>query len=73
MLRDFRNHEIKVGDSVVYALRRGSRQWLCEGLVREVNGDHLRVNRIKPPCDRTLTLRSLATVCIVSGTNKALS
>jgi len=69
MLTDFRGNELKTGQTVIYAMRRGSRQWLNEAIVREIGHDFLRVVRTKPTCDRELTLRSLMTVCIVPEAN----
>jgi len=65
MLTDFRNQEFKVGQTIVYSLRRGSKQWLCEAVIREIGHDFLRVARTRPTCDRELTIRSLMTVVVV--------
>ncbi len=65
MLKDFLGKELKVGQRITYAVRSGSKMWLCLATILEVHADHLMVNRIEPPYQYPLKVRNLATVIVV--------
>ena len=60
---DFRKVELRVGDSIAYAGRKGSELWLTQGVIKELGVDTIRVlptYAIKP-----VTLKNLSTVAVL--------
>lgn len=67
MLTDFLGREIRPASQIVYAMRRGSKQWLCKATVMEVGHDSLRVQRTVPAASYPTTIRNLSTVVVLGG------
>lgn len=61
-MKDFLGREIKAGDQVVYAVRRGSSMWLSRMTVLSTEGGKLAGNN---PEGRRVALTNLSNVVVV--------
>jgi len=46
-MKDFRNIELQVGDTIAYAGRQSSSMWLREAIVKELNLNRVKVQPLK--------------------------
>lgn len=64
-MRDFFDHPIRIGDTVAWPCRRGSKLWMNSGSVTDLSATQLSV--VKHSTGRSVTIKNATTVISMRG------
>lgn len=67
-MQDFLGRELKVGDTIAYPMRQGSRMWMQSGTIRSIHPDCVKITR---PNGKKTAIRATSRIVLVKGVDNA--